>query len=242
MKVFISWSGDRSLYVAKHLAEWLKSVIQNVEPWLSTHIESGANWPTELADELEKTDFGIACVTPENQSAPWLLFEAGAISKKASKARFCPYLISMKDTDLKLPLSSFQAKAANQEGTWELVESVNKALENESLDPKRLERSFEVWWPGLDKALKEIPAPPKDVPKPRDPQEIQEETLEIVRRIHSGLNVLVRSEDVTATQRFSSLLRRAFDQGVASVVVLPTETEQGTTILTSRISEEKDKK
>jgi TIR domain len=165
MKVFISWSGNRSEYVAKQLCDWLKNVIQTVDPWISKHIESGATWARELADELEKTDFGVACVTPENQFAPWLLFEAGAISKKTSKAFFCPYLLDMKETDLKLPLSSFQGKIADREGTFELVQSINKAQPDNVLDDKRLEETFRVWWPGLGEKLKKMPPPETSVPK-----------------------------------------------------------------------------
>ena len=185
MKVFISWSGNRSEYVAKHLCDWLNNVIQTIDPWISKHIESGATWARELADELEKTDFGIACVTPENQFAPWLLFEAGAISKK-TKAFFCPYLLDMKETDLKLPLSSFQARIADEKGTFELVQSINKAQPDKVLDDKRLEQTFAVWWPELEKKLKQIPQPETSVPKGRDQQSMIEEILETVRKLDRG--------------------------------------------------------
>ena len=185
MKVFISWSANRSEYVAKHLCDWLKNVIQTVDPWISKHIESGATWARELADELEKTDFGIACVTPENQFAPWLLFEAGAISKK-TKAFFCPYLVEMKETDLKLPLSSFQARIADREGTFELVQSINKAQPDKVLDDKRLEQTFAVWWPELEKKLKQIPQPETIVPEKRDQRSMTEEILEMVRKLDRG--------------------------------------------------------
>jgi hypothetical protein len=183
MKVFISWSGTRSEYVAKALSEWLRDVIQNVEPWISKHIESGATWGRELGDVLKEANFGVACITPENQFAPWILFEAGAIVKGDSGARFCPYLIGMKSTDLELPLSSFQGNLADRDGTWALVQSINKAQTDKALDDRTLERGFERCWPEFDEKLKTLPAVTSNVPQMRDPLEIQAETLEIVRRM-----------------------------------------------------------
>ena len=36
MDVFISWSGDRSKFVAEQLKGWLKKVIQLINPWMSS--------------------------------------------------------------------------------------------------------------------------------------------------------------------------------------------------------------
>ena len=47
MKVFISWSGERSRLVAQELGPWLKKVIQSVEPWISTDMERGIKWLAE---------------------------------------------------------------------------------------------------------------------------------------------------------------------------------------------------
>ena len=82
MKVFISSSGDRSKVVAAALADWLGKVIQGVRPRMSSHsIASGSRWAAELGAELQTSDYGVFCSTPENLSAPWLLFEAGVIAK-----------------------------------------------------------------------------------------------------------------------------------------------------------------
>ena len=82
MKVFISWSGNISLKVALIFRDWLPSVIQSIEPYVSSEdIDKGARWSTDIAKELENSTFGILCVTKENLEAPWLSFEAGALSK-----------------------------------------------------------------------------------------------------------------------------------------------------------------
>src|ERR1700749_560604 len=67
MKVFISWSGTRSRAVANALHPWLPDVLQQMEPWMSQRdIGAGARWSQELDEQLESTQFGIICVTPEN--------------------------------------------------------------------------------------------------------------------------------------------------------------------------------
>src|ERR1039457_7341444 len=82
MKIFLSWSGDRSLAVATALRDWLPSVIQAVRPWISsTDIDKGSRWASEIASQLQECSIGIICVTPENRESSWLLFESGALSK-----------------------------------------------------------------------------------------------------------------------------------------------------------------
>ncbi|MCX5899546.1 MAG: hypothetical protein NTX06_02220 [Proteobacteria bacterium] len=57
MKIFISWSGEVSHSVALALRDWLPSVIQSIEPFVSSEdIDRGARWATEIGSKLEKAD------------------------------------------------------------------------------------------------------------------------------------------------------------------------------------------
>ena len=53
MKVFISWSGERSRKVAELLDEWLQCVIQAVKPFMSSKgIERGRYGSIKLRKNL----------------------------------------------------------------------------------------------------------------------------------------------------------------------------------------------
>ena len=73
LKVFLSWSGELSQRSAQILREWIPSVIQAVDPYLSSEdIDKGARWSTDIAKELEASGFGILCITEDNLAAPWI--------------------------------------------------------------------------------------------------------------------------------------------------------------------------
>lgn len=159
MKVFISWSGDRGKVIATGLRSWIGDVLQKVEPWLSSEdIDPGTRWNTELADQLEKTHFGIICLTPESARAPWVLFEAGALAKTLGSSRVCPYVFQLEPTDLQQPLAQFDAVQATRSGTLKLIRGINHALGDEgSVADDRLLRCFDRWWPDLEQILENVP-------------------------------------------------------------------------------------
>src|SRR5262245_27921646 len=130
MKVFISWSGDRSKRAAEALRDWLPNVIQNTQPWMSGEdLDAGTRWGKEIDEELESANFGILCITPENAGSPWINYEAGALAKSVTVGRVVPYLIGMtRIAELPSgPLSRFQAKLAASE-TSDVVTAINKAM------------------------------------------------------------------------------------------------------------------
>jgi hypothetical protein len=157
MKIFLSWSGDASHQIAQKLHSWLPMVIQRVEPYISTEIEKGSRWSTDIANELEKCSFGIACVTRENRAAPWLLFEAGALSKSVADGRLAPLLCGINQTDIqKSPLTQFQMTKFEKAEFFRLLKSINESAGEGSLDESVLSGIFTALWPDLEKSVNEI--------------------------------------------------------------------------------------
>jgi len=131
MKVFISWSGDRSNKIAEVLKKWIKHVIQSVEPFVSSQdIPKGARWSADIAKELQDSNFGILCVTKDNFQEPWLLFEAGALSKTIDKTFVVPLLFDLEPSDLSnSPLLQFQATSFSKNEVKKLIDTMNAASE-----------------------------------------------------------------------------------------------------------------
>ena len=105
-EIFISWSKDRSLSFAKALRQLMGKVLHDPAPdgvvgsgehliALSQDLPKGGNWFQNLAGLLENARAGIVCVTPENRSSPWLLFESGALIRCDIKVALFPVLLDL---------------------------------------------------------------------------------------------------------------------------------------------------
>jgi hypothetical protein len=158
--IFISWSGTRSRLVAEALHDWLPHVLQASHPWLSSRdIDKGTRGSVELAKTLEGLKIGISCLTPENLAAPWLLYEAGQLTKTLDPStRLYTYLLDgLKWSDVEPPMGWFQHTDATKEDTLVLVQSINKAIADDPLSDSQVEATFELFWPALEKKLKTVP-------------------------------------------------------------------------------------
>lgn len=155
MKVFLSWSGERSKMMAEALKTWLPDVIQAVEPWVSSQdIKKGSRGLAQVADELAESDFGIICVTSDNQHSQWVNFEAGALSKQISESLVVPVLLDVPVVDLTGPLAQFQAaESRSRDDFRKLMHDLNAALDGAGIAPERLDRSFDRYWPDLHRNL-----------------------------------------------------------------------------------------
>lgn len=154
MKVFISWSGERSRKIAEAIRDWLPLVIQAVKPYYSPDdTAKGTRWSNEIAKELEAATLGILCLTPENLNAPWLIFEAGALSKYLDTSRVCPILFGVEPTDIKGPLVQFQTSRFDREEMHRVVKMLNNELGSSALIPEVFESAFKMWWPRLEERI-----------------------------------------------------------------------------------------
>ncbi len=201
MQVFISWSGEHSKQVAAALRDWLPMVIQAIRPWFSTvDIEKGEAWLTSIQGSLsESKGMGIFCLSPDNLAAPWLAFEAGALSAH-DRGRVATFLHGVDASAVKAPLSLFQAtKSADKEDVFNLLKTINARLEV-PLEAGLLTRSFEANWPSLQHALDSILVQPGVAKRAAvDPNAMLKEILNTVRRLERDSEV--RDADSALVQR-----------------------------------------
>ena len=187
MKVFISWSGNKSQEVAKILKKWIPCVIQSVEPYFSSaDIDKGARWSTDIAKELQDASFGILCVTQDNLTSAWLNFEAGALSKSIEQSKVCPFLVDLKPSDIQdSPILQFQMASSSKEDVFRLFKSINSNLGDSKLAEEVLSTTFDTFWPKIEEALKSTSFSSEAIPttkkNAKDTQASIEEILELVR-------------------------------------------------------------
>jgi len=156
MKIFISWSGNASKKIACVLKDWIPTVIQSVDTWVSSEdIHKGSRWGVQLSKELEETSFGIICLLPGNVNEPWINFEAGALSKTVDNSRVVPFLININPSELSSPLSQFQATIYDKEDVRKLVLSINTANDVKMPEDK-LNKTFDYSWEGLKKEIDDV--------------------------------------------------------------------------------------
>lgn len=187
MRVFFSWSGARSLEIAKVLSSWLVQVVQAIDPWLSGEdIDKGKRWNPEIAKSLEESKVGIVCLTPDNLHSHWILFEAGAISK-TKDARVCTFLTDLTPADVEPPLADFEHTQSTEADVKGLVRTINAAVGRvggKVLAEPILDNVFRTNWPQLAERLAKVPkSTDREAKTTRPDRELLEEILKILRRM-----------------------------------------------------------
>lgn len=163
---------------------------------MSKHdLESGTRWGQQLADQLETSNFGILCLTPSNLNNPWILFEAGSLTKIAN-SRACGLLFGgVSPADIAGPLSQFQHRIFDQEGVFTLLEDLNRVCES-PLEQSQLKLLYDKFWPDLQQECAEVFRRPatddSELPK-RDTSEVLNELVTAVRDLERRIEGIARS-------------------------------------------------
>lgn len=190
MKVFISWSGERSKALAIALKEWIPLILQYAKPWVSEQdISAGARWAQAISGELESSNFGILCITPENISSEWILFEAGALSKSMLDAKVIPLLFGLELSDLSGPLSQFQALKIDQQGMMDVINAINAVSETKASEAT-INQLVPALWAQLQQKIDGIPGKAPAGKHMRPQGEILEELVSQVRGLGSQMREL----------------------------------------------------
>ena len=199
MKVFLSWSGARSMAAAELLKWWTRSIIQAARPWISSEdLDRGSLWFSEINDSLSDTSIGIVCLTQENKDRPWILFEAGALAKGLSNSRVCTFLVDLNPSDIRDPLAQFNHTQPKEDDMRKLARTLNRQLGENALDDAVLTDAFNAYWEQFQKRwealMKSTPAATNVKKRPAD--DIMTEILDNVR----GMNQRIRALEAGVEQ------------------------------------------
>lgn len=181
-------------------------------------LDAGSRWGREIERQLSETSFGVICLTPENVNAPWVHFEAGALAKTIEDTYVVPYLMGLSSSDLPPgPLTLFQGVTASEEGTWELVKSINKGMKDRALPEDRLRTTFAKWWPDLQLSLSDLPPSQEGGKEIRPLESMVSETLELVRGLarkhQEGSVIYINEASPIDGPSLMRLLPSPFDEG-----------------------------
>ena len=163
LKIFLSWSGERSRRVAELLRDWLPLVLESEKvrtiPWLSQDsIAKGGSWVPEIMESLKNHTIGIFCLTPENYQEPWVIFEAGALWKAKDNSKVCPLLLDLRPEELKGPLAEFQSTIFERSDFFKLLKTLNNELGDDKIESGTFLRKFENQWNDLHQKVAKIAA------------------------------------------------------------------------------------
>ncbi len=213
MKVFICWSGPTSKRLAEIFRDWIPAVIQAIKPYFSPEdVEKGARWYPEISKELEQCMAGIICLTRENLVAPWIMFEAGALSKNVEKSRLVPLLFGIDAADIKGPLIQFQAAPFSEEEIKKLLKGLNSALDDAGLEEPILDSVFEKWWPELKASIQEVLKEEEQQKRvvQRNDRDLLEELLGLTRAMYYNRDTIYyQSIDIL---RLSAIARKSLKE------------------------------
>jgi hypothetical protein len=158
LKIFISWSDEPSRSIALLIRTWLPNLSDLFDPFMSEEdIDAGTRGLAVIAEALVDTSYGLAVVTPENQQAPWLTFETGALAREVGpdpRARVTPLLFGFdKSESLRPgPLIQFQYRKFEKGKVRDVIRSMAKLA---GADEENVVQRFEWSWPDFGSQVEE---------------------------------------------------------------------------------------
>jgi hypothetical protein len=194
MKIFVSWSGPRSAAVAEALKEYLPIINNAFDLWLSSEdITKGSRSTLEIAKALVSARAGIICLTPNNLTSPWILFEAGSIAKQVDNPLACTLLIGLEPSDVTKPLGEFQHTRLKQKELLQLVKNLNSAAGENARKESEIEKAFAMCWPELKAKLDTLPIDGPTGRPERKPEDLLEELVDLARTTSSEVSEMNQS-------------------------------------------------
>lgn len=189
MKIFLSWSGERSQQAAEVFENYLPKIFPNCEIFHSPEIEKGAEWFSEIMEALRESDIGIICLTKENIFSEWVLFETGAmaIGLGEGESRACPFLLDHKTTDVSGPIAELQLTENSEEDIRRIIETINNCS-NGGFKSQHLASVCENWVPQIMEELNSIEKKTSEEEEKikRDTDDLLEEVLKRVRNLEKA--------------------------------------------------------
>jgi hypothetical protein len=136
-------------------------------------------------------------LTPQNVAAPWMIFEAGALSKHLDD-RVVPILFRLRKTQVTGPLAHFQMAEFEEADIRRTLLMINNQLGDRALDAETFRDMFEVQWPILHREVMSVLEMPEhnQVAAPRSNEDVLAEILELTRTI-----ARLQSQGPKATER-----------------------------------------
>lgn len=143
-KIFISWSGEKSKQIASTFYDWFYNTFK-IEAWFSSkNIKIGELWEPKIQEALQQSTKGIFFITKENVFAPWINFEAGAISKGNPENFVCIIRVDSNEIPKESPLFHYQNTAFNKEGICELLNNI--LIDSPDYNEENFKKLFDTNW------------------------------------------------------------------------------------------------
>ncbi len=166
MNIFLSWSKPKSKEIAFEMKTFLEGLFRNqVTIWMSTEsISFGSMSMLDINRALKSSDICIALITEENVTAPWIMYETGAIasnnfSEKSGKSKDAVIPIVFDNVNANTfnghPLNQFQRLTFKRDTMLKLIVQLNDRI-NAFSNEQTLKTQFTLNWSMLNRNVKSI--------------------------------------------------------------------------------------